>query len=331
MIDQLATPAGMSFIKENGLGLRLEARVLAVTAREAEEKVRELGLLDPEVAWTELRQYHDRPENDVTGSGTKTKKHLPLWLVPPEIIVANAMRVVQTATGLSFPTRRPAPLALVTRAGVGAMAAVGRTHNDWRAYDGFKQKEPSWWVHHHELKRNVEAVTRRHNPSRRARKPAIVEERKDDIEGDVFADSREDETLALATTRLTRPCRAPVRWQTRPTDGARARPSWRRTWMCARDVSRDVISPALQEVNVFQEGPRTKKRAMSPRKDRSKDVFRAGGRRVHHLLPIPLQATLTNRAPCGSITTRTTRTGYAEAMMTSALVGGVYDNDDDGG
>ena len=168
--DFLATPEGMTHLEKHGLGLRVEARVLATTASEAVGKVQNLGILDPATAWKGMGQFQVETSDD----GRSTTTYLPVWVISPEVFVANGMRVTQAAREVIRGRGGKEVTAEMSQANVDAFAAAGHTDKGRRASTGFTCGA-SFWVHDVEKKRDEKVGARRSNPSRSARKPAIRE------------------------------------------------------------------------------------------------------------------------------------------------------------
>ena len=167
--DELATCGGMSQLTRHGLGLRVEVRVQATTANEAVNMVEGLGILDPVKAWSDMGQF----QLESSADGRSTTTHYPVWLVSPQIFVANGMRVTQAARVVMKGRSTKEATGEMAQANVDAFAAAGHTDKGRRATTGFTQG--SFWVHDVEKKRDVPAVGKRSNPPRQARRPAFKE------------------------------------------------------------------------------------------------------------------------------------------------------------
>eukprot|EP00752_Nemacystus_decipiens_P015551 g13874.t1 len=172
MSDKLATPEGMAHVVEHGLGLRVEVRALAATAEEAVRNVEDLGILDPIVAWKGLGQFQVEFSED----GQESITHFPVWVIPPEIYLANSMRVTQAARKIVMGSSTKEVTEEMGVANTDAFAAAGHTDKGRRASTGFTCGA-SFWVHDVEKAHDAPAtsIVRRKNPVRAARKSPIVD------------------------------------------------------------------------------------------------------------------------------------------------------------
>ncbi len=169
-LDELATPEGMAHLKKHGLGLRVEARALATTAQEAVRMVGDLGILDPMKAWSDMGQF----QQELSKDGRSTTTHFPVWLLEPEVFVANGMRVTQAGRRVIRGRSSKETTEEMQKANVDVFASLGRTERGRRATTGFST-ETSFWVHDVERKHVVPVAGTRSNPSRGARRQPVRE------------------------------------------------------------------------------------------------------------------------------------------------------------
>ena len=173
----------MAFLKKHGQGLRIDARVRAVTAGEAVALAQRLRVIDLETALIKLGQYQTIPETSPATNATTDVIYLPINFVSMGVWVANAMRLVQPSLAVFRGRDSKKTTPAMMKAGADVLAGVGTTDAANRASSG--RDEGIFWLYRQETLQAAQNAARgasdvclpsvRHNPGRAARRSPVLE------------------------------------------------------------------------------------------------------------------------------------------------------------